>query len=856
MTPEGTEKFRSWTAWLAILWAASALLLSVWGQVSSPRTVEPPIHTTSVGGVAVVGSANEEARAAGVELGHRVLEVDGQPIQEWYRDRGWESIARGKPVHYKILGEEDRVFEIVLFPRERRSVYEWLLVPIYAALAVVGMVFLTGGFFVWRLRPDRAEAWAFLLFSCAMATALFSSVNPYDAPLGYERMVMNLPLVGATMFHLFTTFPTEPSWVARHRRVRYAPYAAAAAMAALVAFERLSGVSTPWLSVTSYAVSTVGAVLAIGVLIHERLRMRGTDADTSAADLVLTGTLVSFLPVALMTTAYVVFLPINWPYSIALIWFIAFPVAVGLGIVRGNLFDIRGTARSSAAYGAATLVITALFASLIAFADTAFGQFNVNASSPFFQGTFLFLAILAFNPLRNRLQTLVDRLFDRDRSGYRDALREISEAMVSMLSLNEISERLLLAVTDTMGVERAMVLLMDDDERSLCPSAWRGDWDADVREFSLPVDHPVGKHLWMRRQELSRSDFDDATDPETREQCWDVFDSLEVRLLVPILFGVDLLGVIAVGAKLSGERLGTDDRQLLRTLANNSAIAIENAQAFDEIAKLNETLEARVEERTLELQDTQAQLMQSEKMRSLGQLVAGVAHELNNPIGFVHANLQLLDGYIERLVAAQENGGDAETPREAIRKLLARSREGTERVKGIVLNLRAFSRMDQAELSDVDLNEELDRTLGLMEPRLRGGVALEKDFGDLPAVRCYPAQLNQVFMNLVMNACDALEGKGTIEVRTRPANDGVSLEITDDGPGIPSQVRERIFEPFFTTKPVGQGTGLGLSISHGIVERHGGSLSVECPPGGGTTFRIQLPLVARPPEGEEAQTAA
>ena len=177
-------------------------------------------------------------------------------------------------------------------------------------------------------------------------------------------------------------------------------------------------------------------------------------------------------------------------------------------------------------------------------------------------------------------------------------------------------------------------------------------------------------------------------------------------------------------------------------------------------------------------------------------------------------------------------------------------------MKGIVLNLRAFSRMDQAELSDVDLNEELDRTLGLMEPRLRGGIALEKDFGDLPAVRCYPAQLNQVFMNLVMNACDALEGKGTIEVRTRPANGGVSLEITDDGPGIPSQVRERIFEPFFTTKPVGQGTGLGLSISHGIVERHGGSLSVECPPGGGTTFRIQLPLVARPPEGEEEQTAA
>jgi signal transduction histidine kinase len=324
-----------------------------------------------------------------------------------------------------------------------------------------------------------------------------------------------------------------------------------------------------------------------------------------------------------------------------------------------------------------------------------------------------------------------------------------------------------------------------------------------------------------------------------------VFDGLEVELLVPILFGVDLLGVIAVGRKLSGDVLGADDRQLLRTLANQSAIAIENAKAFDEIAKLNETLEARVEERTRELRDTQTQLMQSEKMRSLGQLVAGVAHELNNPIGFVHANLQLLEGYVARLIAAQERGEGAARVREAIGKLLARSREGTQRVKDIVQDLRTFSRMDQAELGDADLNEEIERTLALMEPRFKAGVRVERDFGELPRVRCLPGQLNQVFMNLVMNACDALEGKGRIVVRTRPTDAGVSLCFEDDGPGIPREHRERIFEPFFTTKPVGKGTGLGLSISHGIIERHGGRMLVECPAGGGTVFRIELPRVAK-----------
>jgi signal transduction histidine kinase len=376
--------------------------------------------------------------------------------------------------------------------------------------------------------------------------------------------------------------------------------------------------------------------------------------------------------------------------------------------------------------------------------------------------------------------------------------------------------------------------------------------------LEIEAEHPIWKHLWMRREELSRSDFDELTDPESREACWDVFDALEVELLVPILYGVDLLGVIAVGRKLSGDRLSGDDRQLLRTLANQSAIAIENGKAFDEIAQLNETLEARVEERTRELHDTQTQLMQSEKLKSLGQLVAGVAHELNNPIGFVHANLQLLDEYIRKLVEAHEaaagggNGADTERIQEAITKLLARSREGTERVKQIVMDLRTFSRTDQADLQSADLHEEIDRTVALMEPRLKNRIQVERDYGDLPSVHCYPGQLNQVFLNLLMNACDALENGGTIKIRTRPTAGGVVLEFEDDGPGIPPEVQSRIFDPFFTTKPVGVGTGLGLSLSHGIIERHGGHFSVRSSPGEGACFEIELPLEAPPPEELES----
>jgi signal transduction histidine kinase len=447
----------------------------------------------------------------------------------------------------------------------------------------------------------------------------------------------------------------------------------------------------------------------------------------------------------------------------------------------------------------------------------------------------------------------VDDVFDRERRAYRRAVREISEAMVSMLSAKEIVERILIAVTDTMGVERALVMLHAEAGDALRATASRGDWDPEALALELEPDHPICRQLWMQRQELTRGDFDDELDPETRASCQDAFDTLDVELLVPILFGVDLLGIIAVGRKLTSERLGPDERQLLRTLANQSAIAIENAKAFDEIAQLNKTLEARVEERTRELRDTQAQLVQSEKMRSLGQLVAGVAHELNNPIGFVHANLQLLEEYVERLMRADMDPARRARSRDAIEKLLARSQEGASRVKQIVQDLRTFSRTDQAELTQVSLNEAIQRTLTLIEPRTKIGIVVERDFGELPDVRCYAGQLNQVFMNLLMNACDALDGHGKINVRTRAVPGGVQLEVRDDGPGMSAEVRSRIFEPFFTTKPVGKGTGLGLSISHGIVERHGGSMTVDSAPGAGATFTIRLPLE---PPAELAGNAA
>ncbi|MGE0080352.1 MAG: bacteriohemerythrin [Thiohalomonadaceae bacterium] len=262
------------------------------------------------------------------------------------------------------------------------------------------------------------------------------------------------------------------------------------------------------------------------------------------------------------------------------------------------------------------------------------------------------------------------------------------------------------------------------------------------------------------------------------------------------------------------------------------------------------------------LRDTQGQLLQSEKMASIGQLAAGVAHEINNPIGYVKSNLNTLARYVEDLLriadaaahdaAVQQACGDIDLAfiRADTAGLLAETREGIERVQQIVRDLKDFSHVDQAEWQVTDVHNGLESTLNLVWNELKYKATVVRDYGDLPPVPCLPRQLNQVFMNLLVNAAQAIERKGVITLRTRRRGDMAVIEISDTGAGIAQEHLGRIFEPFFTTKPVGKGTGLGLSIAYGIMEKHGGHIEVESAPGHGATFRLWLPL--NPAAGGEA----
>jgi signal transduction histidine kinase len=356
---------------------------------------------------------------------------------------------------------------------------------------------------------------------------------------------------------------------------------------------------------------------------------------------------------------------------------------------------------------------------------------------------------------------------------------------------------------------------------------------------------------------------------------------IEQGYIFPIKRADNILGLLILGPTDKSIQIPTRDQSIFRTLATQTAIAIENNLYIEETKKLiKKVTEAETREKYVEelenkneelqnlyfnLKETQTQLIQSEKMASLGQLVAGIAHELNNPIGFVYANMVTLKDYIEVinklliLIKERIDGKISEENflneliklhkdleldfiRDDIDDLISDSLKGSQRVKEVVLNLRNFSRLDEADTKNVNIHDGLDSTLLLLTNEIKNRITIHKNYGNLPLVQCKAGQINQVFMNLLVNAIQAIPQKGNIWISTKVSNKNVEIRIKDDGVGIPKSIQNKIFDPFFTTKPVGSGTGLGLSISYKIINEHGGTINIEGDEKKGATFIVTIPL--------------
>lgn len=305
------------------------------------------------------------------------------------------------------------------------------------------------------------------------------------------------------------------------------------------------------------------------------------------------------------------------------------------------------------------------------------------------------------------------------------------------------------------------------------------------------------------------------------------FPAQLTRIIVPVYRLHETLGLLIIYT--NRKTFDESQNDVLQSIAAQLASAIVQASLFAQVKQQNEELENTLEE----LKETQIQLINSEKLASLGQLVAGVAHEINTPLGSINANNGILEKLIQKL-------DDSETANH-IKNINSIDKEAIKRISSIVKSLKKFVRLDEADLQLANINKELDLTLELIQHETKNKIEIVKNYGEIPEIKCYPNMLNQVFMNILINACQSIEKEGTITISTDFENNVLSVKIKDNGCGIDEKTQEKMFSPGFTTKKSGIGSGLGLAISQKIIEKHNGKISFVSQVGIGTEFIIEIP---------------
>lgn len=754
------------------------------------------------------------------------------------------------------------------------------LAQTYGILLLFGCANLVIGLAVGFLQPRTTQARVFLLHTAVAGlypiTAVF--LHRPEFPWLAQFCLVAECFVSATFLHLAMTFPVHRDFGRRGRRwFLLLPYGASALLYAAV----WVGFSAPTPEVGPLRVAYLYTAGCLAVF----LGMLGF-AFFENRDGRVRARIKAVLPGAILAVTVQFFVFVNnafaggsIPVQFGLLTPIPYYVSLAYAIAKHDLFDVDRFVRLSFVYASVSIIVVGGYALVLQIPRLVFP--TIAESQTIIGILFVIALAFLFDPLRQGVQQVVDRAFYRKRLDFRATLAELSEILTTLLDPREVVAQVTRVVADALQLESVSVGLAE----GATTTVWQRRADEPMRMRHAPGLAALIAALSRRPQEFRaralvgrrRRGAADAASAAVEETLRD----LEAQVVLPLTFRGHTNGVLALGPKRSGQPLDSEAVDLLRTLANQTAIALQNARSYQALRELNRNLDSKVQQQTEELRasntelthaydelkNAQAQLIQAEKMASLGQLVAGVAHELNNPASFVHGGLANLEEYLRRIMQVldayeqvplsdAERRAAIEALRDDVRldylrretpELLRVCFEGSARINRIVEDLRLFARADSGARQVIDVATGIEAALRLLStPITEAHVRIERNYGEVPPLRADEGQLNRVWINLLTNAIDATAGVEEPRIRiavgpTRGGPAGVEIEVADNGSGMDPNVRSRIFEPFFSTKPIGKGTGLGLSIVYGAIKSHGGAIDVDSD-ARGTRVRVRLPL--------------
>jgi two-component system NtrC family sensor kinase len=539
----------------------------------------------------------------------------------------------------------------------------------------------------------------------------------------------------------------------------------------------------------------------------------------------------------------------GWPiYPPGVFGFIPLLV-LAAGVFRYDLLDMGLLIRKGILYTTLTVLLTAVYL-LIAVAFQAFFEALRLEERYLFPLALVAVIVLLSGPLKNRLGQAIERVLNKGHYDYRQTLRHVSQTIATVMDKRKITRLLQETIIDAMQVKSCALFQVDPGDGHYRAVAVAGEPVAVAKEAVLAADAQLIRYLNQDDRAVMKKKLMEAQPGEAAAQVLTQLSWLDAEVALPMRFRGELKGFLVMGEKRSGETFSSEDLDLLEPLCHQSAVAIENAHAYQALRQLNRTLEMRVAARTHDLQAaleekerSQEQLIRSESLAAIGMVVAGVAHELNNPLTSVTS---LLQSALEEL--RRPSPGPPVEP-ELIDDLLFADRE-LLRARAIVASLLGLSRQTQTYEESVHLNLVVQDTLRVLHNQCKHAAVkvVEELDADLPPLRGNFANLGQVVLNIIQNAIQAVtEPDGCIVLSTGldAHRREVVFRCRDNGPGIDPAIRQHVFKPFFTTKPVGQGTGLGLYICHQIVQKHNGTMALEPAEPRGTVAIVRLPLTPK-----------